>query len=203
MFPIIQIHALSRNRNITKRWQICSKLTIETPERRYLLRSGSSLLNFHTFFQCFYCWLWTSKCLLGPFCYYLLFEHQLWKQNRSTLVLESPKKIKSVNKLSKLIFIKSQMKKKNQISRHAKSSRKLILIQTLLQSLFFLLIFTLILFFIGVEKSKYHRFHVNYFWYVNFMKSETFWNAGVLFLHFLGQFTSKIQRCLFKVKFGI
>ena len=48
----------------------------------------------------------------GPFCYHLLFEQQLWKQNRSTLVLESPKKIKSVNELSKLIFIKSQMKKK-------------------------------------------------------------------------------------------
>ena len=94
-------------------------------------------------------------------------------------------------------------KKKNQISRHTKSSRKLILIQKLLQSLFFLLIFTLILFFIGVEKSKYHRFHVSYFWYVNFMKSEIFWNAGVFFLHFLGQFTSKIQRYLFKVKFGI
>ena len=139
----------------------------------------------------------------GPFYYHLLFEQQLWKQNRSTLVLESPKKIKSVNKLSKLIFIKSQMKKKNQISRHTKSSRKLILIQKLLQSLFFLLIFTLILFFIGVEKSKYHRFHVSYFWYVNFMKSEIFWNAGVFFLHFLGQFTSKIQRYLFKVKFGI
>ena len=42
------------NRNSRKRCEICSKLTIKT------------LSNiFHTFFYCLYCWLWTSKCLLG------------------------------------------------------------------------------------------------------------------------------------------
>ena len=38
------------NRNTRKRCEICSKLTIETPHL------------FHIFFQCFYYWLWTSKC---------------------------------------------------------------------------------------------------------------------------------------------
>ena len=56
------------NRNSTKRCDICSKLTIKKPERHQLCFSWVLLLNlskFHTFFYCFYCWLWASKCLLG------------------------------------------------------------------------------------------------------------------------------------------
>ena len=64
------------NGNTRKRCEICSKLTIKTPKRRQRRRSGVLLLTaimFHTFFWCFYCWLWTSKYLLRMvrfmFCY--------------------------------------------------------------------------------------------------------------------------------------
>ena len=46
------------NRNTGKRCEVCSKLTIKTPERRYRRRSGVFIVNlyiFHTLFQCFYC----------------------------------------------------------------------------------------------------------------------------------------------------
>ena len=55
-------------RNTRKRCEICSKLTIKTPERRQWPRSVFLLLIlniFHAFFQGFYSWLWTSKCYLG------------------------------------------------------------------------------------------------------------------------------------------
>ena len=51
------------NRNTRTRSEISSKLAI-----RIRMMPGSLLLTlniFHTFFQCFYCLLWTSKCLLG------------------------------------------------------------------------------------------------------------------------------------------
>ena len=35
-----------KNRNTTKRYEICSKLTIKTPERRHLRRSGVFIVNF-------------------------------------------------------------------------------------------------------------------------------------------------------------
>ena len=46
------------NRNTKPRFEICSKLTIKTPERRQWDRSVSLLLTlniFHTLFYCFYC----------------------------------------------------------------------------------------------------------------------------------------------------
>ena len=61
---------------------LCSKSTIETPEEgmKYILRSKLIMkiperrhwrcsgvfivVNFRTFFWCFYCWLWTGECLL-------------------------------------------------------------------------------------------------------------------------------------------
>ena len=46
------------NKKTRRRCEIYSKLTIETPEKRHLLLT---LNLFHTFFQCFYCLLWTSK----------------------------------------------------------------------------------------------------------------------------------------------
>ena len=52
-------------RNTRKRCKICSKLIIKTPERRQwrrLVFSSLTLNIFYIFFQCFYCWLWTSKC---------------------------------------------------------------------------------------------------------------------------------------------
>ena len=56
------------NGNIKKLYEICSKLTIKTPERRQdalsWFRSGVFILTlnrFHTMFWCFNCWLWTSK----------------------------------------------------------------------------------------------------------------------------------------------
>ena len=49
------------NRNIRKRCEICLKLTIKTPDI-VLVVLLSTLNIFHTFFRCFYCWLWTNKC---------------------------------------------------------------------------------------------------------------------------------------------
>ena len=56
------------NRNIRKRPEIGSKLTIKTPERLYWARSGYKTANFelfHTFSWFSYCWLGTGKYLLG------------------------------------------------------------------------------------------------------------------------------------------
>ena len=56
------------NRNIVKKSEICSKLTIKKPERVHWRCSGFFVVNlniFHILFCGFYCWLWTCKCLLG------------------------------------------------------------------------------------------------------------------------------------------
>ena len=53
------------NENTRKRCEICSKLTIETPEDVVLATLSLNLNIFRTFFQYFYYWLWTAKCLLG------------------------------------------------------------------------------------------------------------------------------------------
>ena len=49
------------NRNIRKRCEICSKLTIKPPERHHWRNSVffflSTLNKFHNFFECFYRWL--------------------------------------------------------------------------------------------------------------------------------------------------
>ena len=47
------------------RTEICSKLTIKTPERRQWRHSGDFIVNFElcpTFFWCFHRWLWTGRC---------------------------------------------------------------------------------------------------------------------------------------------
>ena len=60
--------------------QICSKLRIKSPERRHWHHPGVFIVNFeidyalnlfHTFFWCFHCWLWTSKCRLGYESYHI------------------------------------------------------------------------------------------------------------------------------------
>ena len=43
----------------------CSKSAIETLNKDTKMSSLLTLNIFHTFFQCFYCSIWTSKCLLG------------------------------------------------------------------------------------------------------------------------------------------
>ena len=51
-----------------KECEICSELTIKTPKRRsdvVLMFLLLTLNIFHTFSQCFCCWLWTDKCLFG------------------------------------------------------------------------------------------------------------------------------------------
>ena len=58
------------NGSIRTIYEICSKLTIKTPERRgvieFVLVSLSLILNrFHTLLWCFHCWFGTSKCRLG------------------------------------------------------------------------------------------------------------------------------------------
>ena len=56
-----------RKRNTKKSCEICSELTIKTPERRQWRRSGVFIINFEHISQllyCFYCWLWRGKCLL-------------------------------------------------------------------------------------------------------------------------------------------
>ena len=53
--------------NVTM-YEICSQLTIKTPEQRLWRRSGELLLTLNklnTFFWCFYHWLWISKCWLS------------------------------------------------------------------------------------------------------------------------------------------
>ena len=56
------------NTSARKRCEICSKLPIKTPERRYLWRSGIVIVSFecisYILFLYFYCWLWADKCLL-------------------------------------------------------------------------------------------------------------------------------------------
>ena len=57
------------NRNTGKKCETCSKWTIKTLKRRHQLRcSGVFIVKFehisHFFLGCF-CWLWTSKYLLG------------------------------------------------------------------------------------------------------------------------------------------
>ena len=56
---------------LRRRCEIYSKLTIKTPERSQWPRSGVFIVNFkhisHIFSQCFFCWFWTGKCLLGIF----------------------------------------------------------------------------------------------------------------------------------------
>ena len=55
------------NKNSRKRCEICSKLTIKTPELRHWRHSVVFIVNisiFRNFFLCFYCWLWASKCEL-------------------------------------------------------------------------------------------------------------------------------------------
>ena len=56
------------NGNIRTMCEICLKLTVKTPERRQWCHSGVFIVDFnrfHTFFWCFHCWLWTSKCRQG------------------------------------------------------------------------------------------------------------------------------------------
>ena len=46
------------NRNTRKRCEICSKLTIKTPELLFLLLTLNII---HFLFYCFYCWLWKRR----------------------------------------------------------------------------------------------------------------------------------------------
>ena len=58
-------------RNSRKRCEICSKLTIKTLEQGQWRHSDVFIVNFEYIFQpifyCFFCWFWTSECLLGYF----------------------------------------------------------------------------------------------------------------------------------------
>ena len=59
------------NRNTRTMCEICSWLTIKTPERRQwrvLVPLLLTLHRCHLLFWCFYNWLWRSKCQLGS-CY--------------------------------------------------------------------------------------------------------------------------------------
>ena len=60
------------NINTRKRCEICSKLTIKSPQRRstvFIVNLEHISYIYHTYhisFWWFHCWLWTSKCFLGP-----------------------------------------------------------------------------------------------------------------------------------------
>ena len=60
----------SQKINTRKRCEICSKLTIKTTSKDVVIVSLLLSWNiFHNFFYCFYCWLWTGKCLMSSiFC---------------------------------------------------------------------------------------------------------------------------------------
>ena len=67
IFPANSYLFKVNNRNTRKKCKGCSNLTIKTPERRHhWFHSSIFVVNFdhslYTFFYCFYCWLWTSKC---------------------------------------------------------------------------------------------------------------------------------------------
>ena len=52
----------NRNRKMS---EICSGLTVNTPERCHWCRSGVFIVNFEhisQLFWCFYCWLWMGEC---------------------------------------------------------------------------------------------------------------------------------------------
>ena len=56
------------NRNIRTMCEICSKLTVKTPELRHWPRSGVLIVNFerfNTLFWYFYCWHWTNTWRVG------------------------------------------------------------------------------------------------------------------------------------------
>ena len=58
------------SQDIRKWCEICSELTIKTPERckNVVLVPLLLTLNiFHTFFKCFYWWFWTGKCFFVRF----------------------------------------------------------------------------------------------------------------------------------------
>ena len=71
------------------KFEICSKLTIKTPERRHWSRFGVYFVNFnvfHTFFYCFLRWLWTSKCWSGNYpvgCFVIAFRRYLFVQSNN------------------------------------------------------------------------------------------------------------------------
>ena len=62
------------NRNTRKKWKICSKLTVTNV---FLVLLSLTLNLFHTFFYCFYCWVWTSKCYLSIY----IFDHISYFEN--------------------------------------------------------------------------------------------------------------------------
>ena len=72
------------NRNTRARCEICSKLTIKTPDH-HLVFLLLILNNFHTLFLCFYCQLWTCNCRLG--CLYLCIGFHIEYNSSSTGIL--------------------------------------------------------------------------------------------------------------------
>ena len=57
-----------KNGNTRTIYEVCSNLTIKTPEQRQWYRSGDFIVNFgqiSLIFWCFLCWLCTSKYRLG------------------------------------------------------------------------------------------------------------------------------------------
>ena len=66
--PRQRLPVQSSNTSARKRCEICSKLPIKTPERRYLWPSGIVIVSFecisYILFLYFYCWPWADKCLL-------------------------------------------------------------------------------------------------------------------------------------------
>ena len=62
----------ANDKNTRSKCEICSKLTIKTPEWRhwFILMSLLLTLNiFHSLFYCFYCKLWAGKHRLGSLIY--------------------------------------------------------------------------------------------------------------------------------------
>ena len=69
---LANIYQFKVNNRNNKGCEISSKLTIKKTKQRQWRRFGVFVVKFEhisNFFKCFYCWLWTSKCLLGlSFC---------------------------------------------------------------------------------------------------------------------------------------
>ena len=68
VFPAGNYMFKVNNRNTRPRCEICSKLTIKTPKRYHLGRSGVFIVNFEQISHLvlvFHFWLWAGKCHLG------------------------------------------------------------------------------------------------------------------------------------------
>ena len=82
------------------------KVNGKTSERRHWLRSGVFIVIcniFHTFLQCFYCWLWTDNCFLGEhfvqMCLFSILQHLFGPRVQYGMILPS------TNQMADILYV--------------------------------------------------------------------------------------------------